>query len=98
MERHPHHHHLTKAEEREIISETAMQYARLELEKVAQYITDLLQLGDEGVVERMDLLDGKLDVAKRWIQVHQDYISTLPTQVAHPIPDHEDDDKEGERL
>jgi hypothetical protein len=82
---------LPRRKEADLIAESAIQYARLELEKVAQHILDMLRLPDEGLVDAMDTLDRTLLSARRWMGVWEYYVETLPTKVAHPIPDHEDD-------
>jgi hypothetical protein len=90
---------LPRQEEKDLIAERAMELARLELEKVAQQITDMLRFGDQGVWERMETVDHILLQARRWLGVWEFYSTfTTVTPVPHPIPDHEDDDKEGERL
>jgi hypothetical protein len=82
---------LPRRDEKTLIADAAVDRLRLELEKLAQHIVDSLRLADEGLIDSFDTLDRVLLDARRWAGVYQFYATTLPTQVAFPIPDHEDD-------
>jgi hypothetical protein len=79
---------LNAHEKRELLAEIAVQYARLELEKLAQHILDLLKFGDEGLAERIPVLDSHLAIAKAWIVVYNEFVADSDVDpIPQPIPD-----------
>jgi len=82
---------LDRHTEETLIAEMAVQTVRLELEKLHQHIADILRLGDEGLIDGLRVLDDILKEVKKWIRVWQFYNKHDRTQIAFPLPDHEDD-------
>jgi hypothetical protein len=79
---------LDRDAEKALIAETAMEYARFELEKLSQHLIDILKFGDEGLAMQTAALPNHVCQVIAWVTIYRHY--TGPSDVAtipQPIPD-----------